>query len=183
MNNKFNSENNEKVINIAESNAPINASTSVGVNVEKLQYETLKINNDRIGDNIFNSNIYHNQLNKDENQPSVIVSLVALVIIAIIGVVFVYAFTKLTAKETPNKIEAVNTNIQPSITPTNTNVNARTSNQSAEKEKVETPQNKRQGSTPVTTTKVSQTPKLASIKDPKPKSTEPPNCAFTSAGC
>jgi hypothetical protein len=129
-----------------------------------------------------NVNVSVNQGNK--TQAFVFATLIiALMVIFAIAAMYFFTFSGKTETTIQNSTVNSNVSLQPTITPTNTNVIA---NQPVNKPNVDRPKpatSKIASSKVVTPPKATQSTKVIIKKEPKPKSTEPPNCAFTPQGC
>lgn len=129
-----------------------------------------------------NVNVSVNQGNKTQ-APILIFAIIALIVILLIAAMYFFTFSGKTETTIQNSTVNSNVSLQPNITPTNTNGIA--------SQPVSKPNNERPKPTPskvvsskvVRQPKVTQNTKVTIKNEPKPKPTEPPNCAFTPQGC
>jgi hypothetical protein len=103
----------------------------------------------------------------------------------IFAIAAMYFFTFSGKTETTIQNSTVNSNVslQPTITPTNTSIIASQPVIKPNVDRTKPATSKIVSSKVVTQPKATQSTKVIIKKEPKPKLTEPPNCAFTPQGC
>jgi hypothetical protein len=180
MNNEFNSQNNEKVINIAENHGDIIMGGKEPNNND------VKLDIKDVSNSELNINVVQGGEKKDKSRQ---LTHLVMALFGLLAFFSLLAFIPSRTTEnnnvnsTPNMVVNPTTNLQPTITPIDTNIIA---NQPVIKPNVDRPKpstSKIVSPKAVTQPKATQSTKVIIKKEPKPKSIEPPNCAFTPQGC
>jgi outer membrane biosynthesis protein TonB len=186
MNNEFNSQNNEKVINIAENHGDIIMSGKEPNNND-VKLDIKDVNNSEL-----NINVVQGDKNTSTTQHVIWAGVAVVAIVGIVGIVLgLNAISKPTTENpsvnsSPNIVVSSTTNTQPTITPTNTNVIADKIVVKPTADRPKPTPSKIVSSKVVTQPKVTATPKkvVAIKREVKPKSdATPSDCSSTTEGC
>jgi hypothetical protein len=156
---------------------------------EKSNKNVAKVENTGIIGSNVTTNVYQGDKNTSTSQHFIWAGVAVVAIVGIVGIVLGLNAISKPITENPsvnlisNSIVNSNINLQPTITPTNANVIANQPVIKPNVERIKPATSKIVSSKVVTQPKATQSTKVIVKKEPKPKSTEPPNCAFTSQGC